>query len=156
VQVVLTLERTYPAPPEEIWRLWTTKEGIEAWWPPDGFGAEVQVLDLRPGGELRYTFTAVGEEQIRFMQSAGMPLTTAAEKRFTAVEPHRRLAYDSLVDFVPGMEPYWQQTTVELEPDGEGTRVTMTMDPLHDDEWTQRLLAGRANELDNLALLLKG
>jgi hypothetical protein len=27
----------------------------------------------------------------------------------------------------------------------------MTVDPMHDAEWTQRLVAGRENELDNLA-----
>jgi hypothetical protein len=45
---------------------------------------------------------------------------------------------------------------VELEPVGGGTRVVMTVDPLHDEEWTQRLVAGRSNELDNLAAVLGG
>jgi hypothetical protein len=27
------------------------------------------------------------------------------------------------------------------------------MEPMHDEEWTARLLAGRANELENLARL---
>src|SRR4051794_12482776 len=30
------LERTYAASPETIWELWTTPEGIEQWWAPDG------------------------------------------------------------------------------------------------------------------------
>jgi hypothetical protein len=30
----------------------------------------------------------------------------------------------------------------------------MTVEPLHDDTWTQRLLHGRANELENLGHLL--
>ena len=29
--------------------------------------------------------------------------------------------------------------------------MTMAVEPLHDDEWTGRLVAGRNNELDNLA-----
>ena len=49
---MITLERTYPASPEEIWRLWTTKDGIEAWWPPEGFTADVHELDLRLGKDL--------------------------------------------------------------------------------------------------------
>ena len=154
VPAVLRLEWTYPAPPEKIWRLWTTKDGIEAWWPPEGFTAEVHELDLREGGELRYTFTATAQPQIEFMQSIGMPLSTTALKRFSVVEPVRRLAYDSLVDFVPGMEPYWQATTIDLAPEGGGTQVVMTTDPLHDDEWTQRLVAGRENELASLERVL--
>ena len=47
----LTLERTFDATPEEVWGLWTTREGIDAWWGPDGFKVEVESLDLRPGGD---------------------------------------------------------------------------------------------------------
>jgi hypothetical protein len=30
----------------------------------------------------------------------------------------------------------------------------MTMDKMHDEEWTQRLVMGRQNELDNLGKLV--
>ena len=148
------LERSYDAAPDEIWRLWTTPEGIESWWAPDGFVVSVEELDLRPGGALVYTMTATAPEQVDFMRKAGMPLSTVSRKRFTDVEPPRRLAYDSLVDFVPGVEPYESPTVVELAPSSRGTHVVMTVAPLHDEVWTERLLAGRANELDNLATAL--
>src|SRR5207245_3225668 len=32
----VTLERTFQASMEEVWDLWTTKEGIESWWGPGG------------------------------------------------------------------------------------------------------------------------
>jgi len=35
------LERTYQAPIEDVWELWTTKEGIESWWGPGGFRVTV-------------------------------------------------------------------------------------------------------------------
>jgi uncharacterized protein YndB with AHSA1/START domain len=146
-----TIERSYQAAPERIWELWTTREGIEAWWAPDGFEATVAKLDLRPGGELVYTMTATAPEQIAFMESAGMPLSNESHKTFTEVDPSRRLGYQSLVDFVPGVEPYEQATLVELRPAGGGTHVVMTLEAMHDEEWTQRLLMGRANELENLA-----
>ncbi len=145
------LERTYPTSREALWELWTTAEGIETWWAPDGFEVEVDELELRPGGRLAYTMTATAPEQIAFMQSAGLPLGTRSEKTFTEVDAPRRLAYDSLVDFVPGVEPYAFATVVDLEPVAEAVKVTMTVEAMHDEEWTQRLLAGRANELDNLA-----
>ncbi len=144
------LERTYPAPPETIWELWTTAAGIERWWAPDGFRTDVRKLELRPGGELVYEMTAVAPEQKEFMSGAGLPLTTESRKTFTEVERPRRLAYLSRVDFVPGHEPYEHLTVVDIERDGQGTRVTMIVDPMHDEEWTGRLLAGRNNELDNL------
>ncbi|MBS2536228.1 hypothetical protein KGQ20_26035 [Catenulispora sp. NF23] len=50
-----------------------------------------------------------------------------------------------------GTAPYEFLTEVELRPapDG-GTHVRMTADAMHDQEWTRRLAAGRANEMDNL------
>lgn len=149
------LERTFDGTTEEIWELWTTPEGIESWWAPEGFTAEVQTLELRPGGELVYTMTATGPEQIEFMQQAGMPLVTESRKRFTEVEPANRLAYNSLIDFVPDHEPYEHLTVVDLERTESGVQVAMTVEPMHDGLWTERLLAGRTNELDNLASVIE-
>lgn len=128
--------------------------GIESWWAPDGFAVEVRALDLRPGGELVYAMTATAPEQIEFMNNAGMPLTTVSRKTFTELAEPARIAYTSLIDFVPGVEPYEHRTAVSLEAVPEGTRVTMVADALHDDVWTERLLAGRAMELDHLAAVL--
>jgi uncharacterized protein YndB with AHSA1/START domain len=151
----ITLERVYPASPEEIWALWTTPPGIESWWAPEGFSVEVETLELEPGGTLLYAMTATGAAQIEFMENAGLPLRTRSTKTFTTVEAPRRLGYRSLVDFVPGMPPYEFLTEVELSQEEGGARVTMTMEPLHDEEWTQRLVAGRENELDNLARVVE-
>ena len=95
--------------------------------------------------------TATAPEQVDFMRRAGMPLTTESRKTFTEVEPARRLAYRSLIDFVPGHEPYEHLTTVEIRPAAEARAVVVTIEPMHDEVWTQRLVAGRENELDNLA-----
>jgi uncharacterized protein YndB with AHSA1/START domain len=149
-----TLQRTYDADPATIWERWTTPAGIESWWAPDGYAVEVRRLDLRPGGELVYAMTATAPEQIEFMNNAGMPLTTVSRKTFTELEAPTRIAYTSLIDFVPDHEPYEHLTVVDLAPTAEGTQVTMTVEPLHDDVWTQRLLAGRAMELDQLAAVL--
>src|SRR4051794_28860465 len=150
------LERTYAAGPATVWELWTTAAGIERWWSPDGFTTEVRELDLRPGGALVHAMTASAPEMVEFTTSAGLPLTSVATKTFTEVEEPTRLAYTSLVDFVPGQEPYEHLTVVELEPADGGTKVTMTVEPMHDDVWTERMLTGRANELENLAAVLAG
>ena len=144
------LERTYDASPELIWELWTTAAGIEEWWAPDGFENQVSELDLRPGGQLVYTMTATALAQIEFMTNAGIPLSTESRKTFTEVSPPRRLAYLSLIDFVPDREAYEHLTVLEITSSGDRTTVVMTVDPMHDETWTQRILAGRDNELDNL------
>lgn len=151
----ITIERSYPVASEHIWELWTTPEGIAAWWAPDGFTVEVSKLDLAPGGELDYSMTATAPVQIEFMQNAGMPPRTEARKTYTEVEPGRRLAYRSYVDYAPGIEPYEHETVIEFMPSGDGVRVVMSMEPMYDKDWTQRLIAGRTNELDNLAKLIE-
>lgn len=88
------------------------------------------------------------------MRNAGLPLTTESRKTFTEVVPTTRLAYDSLVDFVPGVERDWLPTVVDLAPDDGGTRVVVTFPPMHDDVWTARLTAGRENEMDNLTKVI--
>jgi uncharacterized protein YndB with AHSA1/START domain len=149
----IILRRSLPVPPERVWELWTTPEGIAAWWAPDGFRTTVDVLDLRPGGALDYTMTATGPEQVAFMEQAGMPLATRSHKEFTEVHEPSRLAYLSSIDFVPGQDPYDHLTIVTLERTGTGSDVVMECAPLHDQEWTERLVAGRTNELDNLERL---
>jgi uncharacterized protein YndB with AHSA1/START domain len=111
-----TIERTVAAAPERVWKLWTTGDGISRWWAPDGFRTDVTALELRHGGELRYTMTAVGPDQIAFTEQVGMPLATESRKTFTEIREPSRLAYRSLIDFVSGHEPYEHLTVVDLEP----------------------------------------
>ena len=154
VEAWIRLERTVPAPVAEVWQLWTTRSGIESWWSPDGFTIEVRNLDLRPGGTLSYAMTATAPQQVKFMNDHGLPLTTEARKVFTEVTRPAALAYRTVVDFVPGVEPYEFATAVALHPTGQDTHVVETIEPMHDDVWTQRLILGRTNELDNLEAVL--
>jgi len=150
----IALERTYQAPVEDVWELWTTKAGIESWWGPDGFTVTVHRLDLRPGGELRYAMTAAAPDKVEFMRRSGMPTTTEAQVRFTEVVPHRRLRYQHLADFIPGVEPYQVETLVELHQSPTGVRMVLTIEAMHDETWTQRAVMGWEGELGKLGRLL--
>lgn len=152
----ITLERTFAAPLEDVWELWTSKEGIESWWGPEGFTVEVLALDLRPGGAFRYAMSATAPAQVEFMRNAGMPLTNEVRARFTEVVPRRRLAFTQLADFVPGVEPYEMTTAVELSPFAQGVRMLVTLDAMHDEIWTQRAVAGMESQLGRLAKLIEG
>jgi uncharacterized protein YndB with AHSA1/START domain len=148
-----SIQRIYPASIDETWPLWTTKPGIESWWGPDGFEVAVTALDLRAGGELVYRMTAVAPEQVAFMKQAGMPLTTECRVTYVEVSPPHRLAYTTLTDFVPGVEPYEVATVVELRATAGGVQVTITFDAMHDDIWTQRARAGHESQLRKLDAL---
>jgi uncharacterized protein YndB with AHSA1/START domain len=38
----ITLERVYHTDVQDVWDLWTTKDGIESWWGPGGFAVTVR------------------------------------------------------------------------------------------------------------------
>ena len=149
------IERTFDAALEEVWELWTTRDGIESWWGPDGFEVKVRKLDLRPGGELLYDMTAIAPDQIDFMKKAGMPLTTPSSITYTEVVPLKRLAFTQLADFIPNVKPYRVAMTVDFDAAPAGVRMLLTLDAMHDEYWTKMAVMGWENELDKLAKLLK-
>jgi uncharacterized protein YndB with AHSA1/START domain len=154
----LKFERSYDAPVEDLWDLWTTKEGFESWWGPEGFRVEVRKLDLRVGGELLYDMIAAGAEQIASMKSAGMPVSHETRGKFVEIEPPSRLRIQHLIDFIPGVEPYEHDIAVELIPKGASVRMVVTVDPHHNEEWTRLAAEGFASQLKKLpgALAARG
>jgi uncharacterized protein YndB with AHSA1/START domain len=150
----LVIERTYQASIEDVWELWTTSEGIESWWAPEGFSAKVHELDLRPGGQMVYAMTAVDPPQIQFMKQAGMLLTTEASLTYTEIVPGKMIAYTHRVDFVHGVDPYTAGNKVEFFAAGGNVRMVVTLDPMHSDEWTQRSVAGMESQLGKLARVI--
>lgn len=152
----LTLERTFNASRDEVWELWTTREGVEAWMGPEGFKVTVRELDLRPGGKFVYAMTAVGPDQVEYMTRAGMPLVNVQHVVFVDVDRPRRLVYREVADFIPGVEPYDVETTVELHEVPLGTHVVLTFDAMHDAHWTEMARLGRESELRKLEELLAG
>jgi uncharacterized protein YndB with AHSA1/START domain len=97
-----TIDLAYP--PERVWAAITTAEGLGTW-----LGAEADV-DLRPGGEARVRFE-------------GHPTSTLV---IHVVDEPRQFAFTWPIEGLPGSDP--RRTYVEflLEPDGAGTRLTLT------------------------------
>ena len=152
----ITIERSYRASAEELWELWTTKEGIESWWGPDGFTTKVRKLDLRAGGEMLYAMTAIAPAQAQFMKNAGMPLTTQGRISYTEVVTQRQLAYIHLADFIPGVQPYDVATLVEFHSTGQSVHMVLTFDAMHDEEWTRRAVMGQESQLGKLEQVIAG
>ena len=151
----VTIERTYDdVSVEDVWEMWTTAEGVEAWWGPDGFAVKVRTIDVRPGGTLFYAMTATDPPQIEFMKKAGMPLSQELRITYTEIVPLRRLAYVHLTDFIPGVAPYDVATVVELQRVAEGVRMILAFDAMHSDEWTERAVMGWNSELNKLDALI--
>lgn len=145
-----TIERTYRAKIEDVWELWTTKEGFESWWGPQGFRAEVHALEARPGGELRYDMIADTPEMIAAMQQAGQPASHATRSRFTEVKRHERLVLTNVIDFLPGVAPYEAAIEVDFSVSGGGVRMVVTFEGMHNEEFTKMQQEGFASQLTKL------
>ena len=149
-QAVIRLERRYEAAVADLWFLWTTKEGFESWWGPEGFRVEVRKLDLRVGGELVYDMIAVDPEQIAFMKKANMPVSHGTRGTFVEIVPQHSLAINHLIDFIPGLRPYENRTRVEFFPEGSSVRMVITTEEHPDKEWTRRATQGWESQLTKL------
>ncbi|MFY0521896.1 SRPBCC family protein [Archangium gephyra] len=146
----LVLERTYRASVQELWELWTTKEGFESWWGPEGFRVEVHEIDARLGGTLRYDMIAHAPEVIQEMKKQGEPLSHATRGTFSELEVHQRLTLTHVIDFIPGVKPYESTMVMELFPSGNSVRMVVTLSPMHNPEFTQMQLEGFTSQLTKL------
>ncbi len=56
----------------------------------------------------------------------------------------------SVIDFLPGVIPYESTIVAEFFPSGETVRMVVTLDPMHDEEFTKMQTAGFTSQLSNL------
>jgi uncharacterized protein YndB with AHSA1/START domain len=136
----IRFERVYDGPVEDLWALWTTKEGFAEWFAPEGCRVEVPALDLRVGGAFDHVMTAVGDAQVAQMESVLGTRSARARGRFLEIVPHRRLHIRMTMDFVPGVETYPYDIVVEFHAEGERVRMVVTADA-HPDADMARLAA---------------
>ena len=145
-----TVERMLKASPEKVWSMWTTREGLERWWGPEGFSVQVLSIDVRVGGHFELIMKTEVPEIVAMLEQGGMSATHRLRGDYTVVEPSRRLAYTNLVDFVPGVATYKATTSVELTAVSGGTRIAVTNDVMHDPMWTERARMGWEQEIGKL------
>lgn len=146
----LVVERTYRATAEELWSLWTSKEGFESWWGPEGFRVEVHTLEARVGGALHYDMIADGPEQIEALKRMNRPSSHETRGTFSELQPFERLAITHVIDFLPGVTPYESTITVQLFAHGPSVRMVVTLSPMHDELFTKMQLEGFSSQLGKL------
>jgi uncharacterized protein YndB with AHSA1/START domain len=146
----LVFERTYRASVEELWDLWTTKEGFESWWPPEGFRTKVHTLEARPNGKLLYEMIAESPEVLAVMHELGLPAAHLEHARFSEFRPLEPLVLAIMMDFLPGVEPYEGAITVVFVPSGEWVRMVVTLSPMHNEHFTKMAAQGLESQLENM------
>jgi uncharacterized protein YndB with AHSA1/START domain len=124
------INRTFDAPREVLFQMWTDPAHFSQWLPPTGFRMEILRADVKPGGCMFYVMTGAGD-----MKMYGRAHYLAIEK------PHRILYTQQFSDEHEQvarhpMAPTWPETmltTVELTEEGpDQTRVTITWEPTGD------------------------
>jgi uncharacterized protein YndB with AHSA1/START domain len=149
-QEPVVVERTYPASMRELWDLWTTKDGFESWWGPEGFRVEVNALEARPDGLLDYDMIADAPEAIAAMERMGQPLSHGTRGRFAEFRPFERLSLVHVIDFIAGMDPYESRIDVDFEPLGDRTRMVVTLHPHRDPHWSRMSAEGFGSQMGKL------
>ena len=149
------IERTYRASVDELWELWTTKEGFESWWPPEGFRTEVHAIEARLDGKVCYEMIAETPETLAVMKELGLPAAHVERARFSEFRPMERLVFAIWMDFLPGVEPYENTLMVEFFPSGEWVRMVVTLNPTHDEEFTKMASEGLVSQFRNLDKLFQ-
>ena len=146
----IVIERTYRASAQDVWDLWTTKDGFESWWGPQGFRVEVHELDARVGGALRYDMIAATPEMIAAMQKMGAPISHPTTSSFAELRPYSRLVLRNVIDFLPGVEAYESHIAVDLFTVADRTRMVVTLDAMHHEDFTKMQEEGFTSQLTKL------
>jgi uncharacterized protein YndB with AHSA1/START domain len=146
----IVVERTYRAPVEELWDLWTTKEGFESWWGPEGFRVEVHTLEARVGGRLHYDMIAHAPEQVAAMKQMGREISHEVHAQFTEMRPLERVTITNTIDFLPEVSPYESKIVVDFYRSGGSVRMVVTLDPMHDEQFTRMSKMGFMSQLTKL------
>jgi uncharacterized protein YndB with AHSA1/START domain len=146
----VVIERSYRAKIQDVWDLWTTKDGFESWWGPQGFRAEVQEIDARVGGALRYEMIADSPEMVEAMKTMGQPTSHATRSRFREVKLHSRLVLTNVIDFLPGVAAYESDIAVDFSVVGDSVRMVVTLDGMHNEEFTKMQKDGFTSQLTKL------
>ncbi|MCD6012810.1 MAG: activator of Hsp90 ATPase 1 family protein [Flavipsychrobacter sp.] len=121
-----TLERTFNAPRELVYKAWTNLEHLAQWWGPKGFELQVKKLDPQPGGIFHYAVISPAGDEIW------------AKFIFRELVPPERLVFISFFSdasgnmgshpWAPGLPKEFLNVITLAEEAGK-TRLTITITP---------------------------
>lgn len=146
----VVIERRYRAGIADVWDLWTTKDGFESWWGPQGFRVEVNELNARVGGPLRYEMIADSPEMIAAMKQMGAPVSHPTTARYSELTPRERLVITSVIDFIPKVDSYESKIAVDFKVEGPHVRMVVTLDAMHSAEMSRMQEEGFTSQLTKL------
>lgn len=106
-----TLERTFDASPERVFRAFATREGLAAWWSPGAsVKTEIEAFDFREGGITKSIFAAPGRVFRNHL-------------RYENIVPNRRIVAAMTMWHIDGATSSVLVISVDFVPEGEGCRL---------------------------------
>jgi uncharacterized protein YndB with AHSA1/START domain len=123
------IERTFDAPIDLIWAMWTDAEHFASWYGPTGATIPKADMDVQVGGRRHIAMQ---------METPGGPMQMFFVGEYREVEPKTRLVYtEAMADEagnamtaeqmgMPAGAPMETAIVVELEDLGDRTRMVMT------------------------------
>jgi uncharacterized protein YndB with AHSA1/START domain len=114
----LTLERTFNASRELVWKAWTDPELVKQWWGPDGVTNPTCEWDAKPGGNIHIVMLA-GKE-LGEMAGQEWPMTGEFVE---AQEPEKIVFSGNAI--VDGKEVLTTLTTVTFEEESGKTKLNV-------------------------------
>jgi uncharacterized protein YndB with AHSA1/START domain len=115
-QLTLTVVAEFAAPPTRVWEVWTDPRQLERWWGPPTWPATFVEHDVAVGGTSRYFMTGPEGERAHGWW------------RITAIDAPTSLEFeDGFADDAgtPSPDLPTVRAHVQLEQDGDGTRMTV-------------------------------
>ena len=85
----LTIERTFDAPRELVWKAWTDAKLVQEWWGPRGVTNPTCEVDAKVGGKIHIVMLA-GEE-LGSMKGQEWPMTG----EFTEIDEPKKMVFTS-------------------------------------------------------------
>lgn len=124
----LKITRTFGAPIELVWEMWTKPEHLSQWWGPNGFTTTIHQMNVAEGEE--WLLTMHGPDGTNYPNKSV----------YTEVVHHRKIVYDH---FNPNFT-----ATIVFEAQGDKTFIEWTM--LFDDYELMQAVLKAHNAADGL------
>jgi uncharacterized protein YndB with AHSA1/START domain len=129
--LTIAFQRTFAAPPEDVFDAWTQPDQIAEWWDPTGARLASCAIDLKPGG----AFELVNKDSAHGPPFAGV---------YRTIERPSLLVFDAMGAL----------GTVRIESAGDSTHMTVTIRCASAEHLEQFVKlgvdVGTAKTLDNL------
>lgn len=138
----VSLHRVLKAPPERVYRAFTTPEAVSKWIPPHGFTCKVHHMDPRAGGTFKMSFTNFTTQH---------SLSFGGE--YLELVPNELLRYTDMFDDpnLPGV----MQVTVSLKPVACGTDLSVVQEGIPDVIPVEMCYLGWQESLTQLTMLVE-